>query len=191
MHARVFAGAIFIGLLVLCFGQAQASHDQTNQHPVAKIVGPTIIQVGNIVVLDASQSYDPDPNDRYLEFHWSLVSKPEGSRATLSRTNGPVISATTDVVGNYIFGLTVQDPHGNSTYTLTSVSAIGPPIFIDVTQIARILDTNYNRRLDDEEMLQAMRVWILAIPLGTSDTWLGDLEMTKLLQMWADETLIP
>jgi hypothetical protein len=189
MHAKTLSVAVFLGLLLLCAGQARATHDLLNQHPVAKIVGPVTIQVGNIVVMDGSSSYDPD--DRYIEFHWSMVSKPQNSRATLSRTNGPVISFTADVVGNYIVGLQVQDPHGNSTYTMGAVSAIGPPIIIDITHVARILDKSYNRRLDDEEILEAMRFWILAIPLGTSNLWIGDLEMGKLLEMWANETPIP
>jgi hypothetical protein len=189
MRFRTASAALFIGLLTLCFGQARASHDQLNQHPVAKIIAPVTIQVGNIVVMDGSQSFDPD--DRYVEFYWSMVAKPAGSRATLSRISGPVISFTTDRVGNYILGLQVQDPHGNSTYTMASVSALGPPIIIDVTHIARVLDTNYNRRLDDQEVLEAMRFWILAIPLGTSNLWIGDLEVLKIVELWSNETPLP
>jgi hypothetical protein len=156
---------------------------------VAKIVAPTVVQVGQIVVFDASASYDPD--DRFLEFHWSLVSKPAGSRATLSFTTGPVVSLTADRVGNYIVGLQVNDYHGNTTYTMASTSAIGPPVIIDVTVLARILDRNYNRRLDDEEVLEAMRVWILAIPLGSSNRWIGDLEMLRLINLWASQAELP
>ena len=71
--------------------------------------------VGNALVFDASSS---DPNDDPIEFHWELVDKPDGSKATIEPVIEPEsqeyrrAKVVTDIPGSYTARLIVSDDRG-------------------------------------------------------------------------------
>src|SRR5690606_10286615 len=56
-------------------------------------------QVGSLVTLDGSGSFDRDQDP--LTFAWRFLSRPTGSTAALSSTVSVTPSFTIDVAGNY------------------------------------------------------------------------------------------
>ena len=78
-----------------------------NNAPVANAGLDQNVDVGTLVNLDGSASYDPD-NDP-LTYSWSFDSKPGGSTATFSNSNSETPSFTADKEGIYNVRLTVSD----------------------------------------------------------------------------------
>lgn len=76
---------------------------------------------GILVTLKGSDSYDADHD--LLTYSWSLVGKPNGSSATLSRTTEAKPTFTTDLVGHYSIELVVNDGTVDSAAVTTTVTA--------------------------------------------------------------------
>ncbi|NNF16728.1 MAG: hypothetical protein HKN70_08265, partial [Gammaproteobacteria bacterium] len=107
----------YIAELVVTDGKVESAVDTVtistgNVAPVAVIDPKGKAGVGETIVLDGSLSWDfnGDP----LDYHWSLVTAPAGSRALMqaSRTASP--SFTADVAGDYLLELTVSDGRHHS-----------------------------------------------------------------------------
>ena len=73
------------------------------------------------MVLDGSQSYDPD-ND-VLSFEWSLERAPTASNPQLSDTYDPQPVFTADMAGTYVYQLCVYDGYSVSigSYVVVNV----------------------------------------------------------------------
>jgi len=109
--------------------------DERNVAPVSRIdalredgasiaTGPAII-AGETLTLSGVASSDDDGNQ--LTYRWALVSAPDGSSPSLSSTNGPQISFETDLQGEYVVSLSVDDNALSHTSTiLLSSSPLGP-----------------------------------------------------------------
>jgi|GEM_PF-2715535 len=69
-----------------------------------------IIQIGTIVQLDGSQSYDDDGDD--ITYLWTITQKPVGSIAELSDSTAVDPTFVADVHGDYIVSLVVTDCFG-------------------------------------------------------------------------------
>lgn len=84
-----------------------------NTPPIAA-AGPdqSITEIGSIVELNGSQSYDDDGDP--LNYSWTIISKPDGSYAELSNSSSiyPVFEA--DKNGEYLIDLVVSDPWASS-----------------------------------------------------------------------------
>ena len=81
-----------------------------NEGPVANAGQDRTVTVGTRVVLDGTNSYDPDGvKAEDLTYQWTLVSRPTGSAAALDDRNSPVPAITVDVVGAYVVDLRVSD----------------------------------------------------------------------------------
>lgn len=93
-----------------------------NVKPVAEAGGNKPVIVGDIVLLDASESYDA--NYDLLTYSWSFVSKPEGSNASLSDPTVVQTSFVADVAGEYIISLVVNDGFENSEPDDVSIMAV-------------------------------------------------------------------
>lgn len=94
-------------------------------------VGPTanagthqLVNVNDTVQLDGSKSSDPD-NDT-LTYKWSLLSKPNASKATLGSATTATPTFVADVVGDYVCQLVVTDSLGlmSSPATVRITAAI-------------------------------------------------------------------
>ncbi|OGR02889.1 MAG: hypothetical protein A2511_08540 [Deltaproteobacteria bacterium RIFOXYD12_FULL_50_9] len=83
-----------------------------NVKPVADAGPDQLIYSIAPVSLNGSASHDAD-NDALI-FLWSIISKPEGSNATLSDPSIPVPSLAIDLYGRYIVQLIVNDGYENS-----------------------------------------------------------------------------
>ena len=79
-----------------------------NFSPIAIAGSDETVHPGTHVTLDGSASFDPDENYP-LSYAWVLVSKPDGSTATLSGSDSMSPSFTADLLGNYTVELIVTD----------------------------------------------------------------------------------
>ena len=79
-----------------------------NRPPVADAGDNQIVSVGDSVSLNGGASTDPD-GDLIIAYHWLIVSKPDGSTATLSDSQIVDPTFVADLAGEYIIELTVSD----------------------------------------------------------------------------------
>lgn len=93
-----------------------------NSPPVAHAGGDVQILVEHSVRLDGSLSSDPDGD--ILNHHWSIVSQPEGSSASLSDERSVEPEFIPDQVGTYQFELEVND--GQVSSSGASLQAVAP-----------------------------------------------------------------
>jgi len=77
---------------------------------------------GTTLSLDGSGSKDPD--GKPLTYRWTLMSQPEGSAAVLDDPTVVAPSFTADVVGEYVFELTVTATTGASATDQVSVFSL-------------------------------------------------------------------
>lgn len=91
--------------------------------PVANAGSNAQVAVGSKVTLDGSGS--TDANGDALNFIWSLYSKPETSKATMSADNAEKPFFTADFAGEYRFALTVKDTALSSRVSVVIITAVG------------------------------------------------------------------
>jgi Leucine-rich repeat (LRR) protein len=87
-----------------------------NQPPCADAGPGQTAHPGDSLILDGSDSYDPDENYP-LTYSWMIVAKPADSQAELSTPDQVSTSITIDKMGDYIIGLVVTDSLGLSSPT--------------------------------------------------------------------------
>jgi hypothetical protein len=64
------------------------------------------------IVLDGTASYDPDGGGDSLRYSWALTESPEGATVSLENASTAVPEFSADLLGAYIFTLTVTDVDG-------------------------------------------------------------------------------
>jgi hypothetical protein len=102
---------------------ARLKFPKSNQAPVADAGGDISCVQGDTKQLNGSASYDPDGDA--LTYSWQITSKPTGSNAQLSYPNQVDPALVTDLPGDYIVSLVVNDGQVNSdpdTVTVTAIS---------------------------------------------------------------------
>lgn len=90
--------------------------------PVASIKKVAPVSKFEQVILDGSQSYTDDY--RSLNYHWTLVSKPEGSQASLSNPSSMQPSFVTDQFGDYVVSLQVDNGEKSSETVFDTIQAV-------------------------------------------------------------------
>ncbi|MGA1823845.1 MAG: hypothetical protein ACMUIP_04205 [bacterium] len=94
-------------------------------------VGDIIINPGEMVNLDASQSYDPDNTVTQIGYYWSFIGVPPGSSLTNSSfiygQSAMKTSFIPDLEGTYEISLMVNDTFKSSekTLSITAISGSG------------------------------------------------------------------
>ncbi len=78
-------------------------------------LSPSVPQPGQTVIFDASSSYDPDPGDSIVSYHWDFG---DGASST---TTTPLSNHVYSTANIYTVGLTVTDTHGFSQSLFTTV----------------------------------------------------------------------
>lgn len=81
--------------------------------------------LGQTVVVDGSQSSDPDGDS--ISYLWKLINKPASSQASADLGSGTNASFTPDVVGEYVVELTVSDGQLSSS-SETKISVKEKPV---------------------------------------------------------------
>ncbi|ALO43768.1 YHYH protein [Pseudoalteromonas phenolica] len=121
---------IFLSFLLLACGgssndDTSTSDELNNTAPNADAGSDQSIALGNTISLDASNSNDADGDT--LTFSWSLTTQPTNSTSTLSNYDSATISFTPDIIGTYIFTLSVSDGSETATDTVqVSVVSVSP-----------------------------------------------------------------
>ena len=88
--------------------------------PVADAGHPVTLQQGATVVLNASNSYDPE--GKPITYRWTIVSKPNSSSSELSDTTSPFPSFYLDAVGDFVFELVVNNGDNDSLPVQVTIS---------------------------------------------------------------------
>jgi uncharacterized protein (TIGR03437 family) len=78
---------------------------------------------GRYFLLDGSASYDPGANP--LTYQWSVESAPQGSVATLARSDVPQPAFRPDVAGTYLLQLIVNNGVLSSTPSAVTITSVG------------------------------------------------------------------
>ena len=102
-------------------GDGQSPPGDTS--PVASFSADDFVLVGNVAKIDASASYDPNGNS--IIYFWEMVSKPEGSLASLEDA-GEVASFSADIPGRYEIHLFVSDGTLDSDVVEINVLSVTP-----------------------------------------------------------------
>src|SRR5438105_3833435 len=113
--------------LVVSDGQTTSKPDVVvitalNRPPIADAGVDPSVRVGEIAVLDGTQSYDPD-FDR-LTYEWSFLLKPDSSRATLTQPTSATPEFTVDAPGVFLVQLTVSDGRAASRPAVVIVRTV-------------------------------------------------------------------
>lgn len=98
----------------------------TNLAPIADAGSDREVLVGDVVVLDASGSSDPNADS--LVYQWSLSARPAGSTAELLNPNDVNASFVPDVDGLYVVELVVDDSRLASEPAQVTLDAYTPQI---------------------------------------------------------------
>lgn len=109
-------------LLSLFFLACSSDTPSTNHPPIADAGNYQYIYVGSTVQLDGSASYDVDHDA--LTYRWCIISKPEGSSATLSSPTVVAPSFIADIEGTYNIELIVNDGALDSEPAHVAVSTV-------------------------------------------------------------------
>ncbi len=107
-----------------------AAFQVANQPPVADAGADQDIYLGETVLLDASNSSDPDGT--IASFAWTIDSAPAPSVATLSDPNTTNPNLTPDQAGQYIISLVVNDGTDDSVAdtVIVNVTLNLPPVAV-------------------------------------------------------------
>ena len=110
---------------VLSSPPATVTITTTNTPPVANAGPMQNVRVGANVQLDGSGSSDADHDP--LTTSWSLLSRPDGSTATLFSPTGKSPMFVADIAGTYVVQLIVNDGYTNSKPTTVTINASAAP----------------------------------------------------------------
>jgi hypothetical protein len=116
----------YVVRLVVNDGWADSTPDKVmitsqNVAPVANAgLDQSITQIDTVVTLDGSGS--SDANGDQLTYQWSLISRPEGSQATLSDPAAVWPTFVADKHGVYVAQLTVNDGFGGQDTATVTIS---------------------------------------------------------------------
>jgi hypothetical protein len=117
------------GILESNVGKMTVTASSANIAPIANAGMSQNVVVGATVTLDGSGS--SDANGDSITYAWSVVSKPEGSSATLANATTVNPTFVADVAGSFILRLVANDgllSSGPSTVLITSSSSNIAPV---------------------------------------------------------------
>lgn len=145
-----------------------------NMPPVAAVSGPTTVEIGTLVMLDGTQSSDPD--DDGIFFDWLLEGGPEGSSARLDDPLSPTPTFTPDLPGDYELSLVVTDGNADSEPAPILITATAPANLPPIADAGpdRNVATGDDATLDasgcvDPEGADLLYIWsIISAPAGSS-----------------------
>lgn len=174
---------------------ALAEKRKGNARPQA-VAGPDIeVFVGRRAILNGRQSLDPDGDA--LTYQWTLVQKPEASKAKLIRPDRVKTAFKADVAGTYVARLVVTDRLGLSSEAQTvtvTVPANRPPL----ANISEVLSqvsagdviTLYGSASKDPEGAPLSYQWSLLYKPANSQATLSGQGVDSSLQLDVDGSYV-
>ena len=123
---------VYVAQLIVNDGHVDSAPDSVvistqNSPPIANPGPNQTVNAGRSVVLDGSKSSDVDGDP--LTFRWSILSRPEGSSATLSDPSAVSPTFFADQVGSFVIQLIVNDGTLDSApATVTITTENTPPV---------------------------------------------------------------
>lgn len=117
---------VLLFLLPLLFIACNSKTDENNVAPVADAGMYQYLETCSTVYLNGSASHDA--NGDALTYRWRIISKPDGSTATLSSTTVVTPSFIADLEGDYRIELIVNDGQLDSEPAYVTISTA---IFVD------------------------------------------------------------
>jgi len=139
----------------------------TNTEPVANAGEDQIVQLNTLTTLDGSDS--SDANDDALTFSWTLTTKPNNSKASISNPTVQSPTFTTDIDGIYIISLVVNDGEISSLVdtvrvtTQTQVQNLEPTARAGIEQEVPVLSQVFldGSNSSDPEQAQLFYMWTI------------------------------
>lgn len=98
---------------------------EPNYRPVADAGENQHVNIGDLVFLDGTNSYDDNADDT-ISYAWTMTSRVYGSNAVLMDTTSPTPSFTPDRAGDYVFRLIVNDGQVDSLADTVTITAVEP-----------------------------------------------------------------
>lgn len=97
-----------------------------NATPVARIMAPAMVVLGDTFALSGTNSSDDDANDT-LTYRWSITAPDPASEAFITNVTGADTMFTPDVLGDHIFELVVNDGTIDSMVATATVTVLAEP----------------------------------------------------------------
>ena len=139
---RFVATCLFCSLAVAgCIETDPPSKDSSNHAPVAAPGTSRAVNVGDVVALDGSGSYDEDGDS--LTYEWELEA-PAGSSAALSSASDAAPTFTPDVAGDYSVTLVVKDALSSSAPATIVITAS----VVDLENTPPVADAGIDRQVE-------------------------------------------
>lgn len=113
-----------------------ASGGADNSAPSADAGVDQLVTVGDTVLLNGSDSSDPDNNE--LTYIWNIQTQPLGSSAAIDVPDSETPSFVADVIGNYEVQLIVNDGLENSAPDTVIISASSPSVATPLTLVSSL-----------------------------------------------------
>ena len=131
---------------LLVYNEASIRNDMSNIPPVANVPRYLSSRVGTDIVINATESHDPEGDD--LSYQWSLIEKPEASELTLSNMTSETLGFAPDVKGVYNVALRVNDGNQSSPVSLTTLSVFDAEEAFDFRLDTGAIDAVFNKTLN-------------------------------------------
>ena len=118
---KVVFNWVIIAFFLLAGCGEKVGVEMSNAIPTAHVSSVQRTVIGSAVILDGSGS--SDANHDALNYHWTIVSKPDGSTVTVSSPSDVRPHIAPDLAGLYVFNLVVNDGKINSSTATFTVTA--------------------------------------------------------------------
>ena len=172
---RALAPSIIILGLTACGGGSDSGDNKggdDNTAPIASINPLTTPQsMGNTISLNGENSSDADNDD--ITYHWSIVSAPTGSTASITNSSSMVASLLGDLPGDYTIELVVNDGKESSlavstTITLTNTAPVANAGNDQPVDLDGSVQLNGSASSDIDGQILAFQWQIVEAPSGSS-----------------------
>lgn len=119
---QLFAALLFLSLAACGGGGGDGGSGPTHAPPTATIANVQPVLAGATITLDGSGS--TAAAGLTLSYNWVLTSKPAGSAASLQNASSAKPSLSTDLAGDYLLTLTVNDGQLSSSPSTRTVTVL-------------------------------------------------------------------
>lgn len=100
-----------------------------NNPPIANAGDTLSVNVNESISLDGSLSHDPDASS--LSYSWNIISQPDNSNPSLDDASQVAPNFITDVAGEYVVSLTVNDGDLDSQVDNIIISVIDTSVIVN------------------------------------------------------------